>query len=102
MRKPDITDAILSLRPGYVWNLIGEEYEGLEWLSPNGKPTKAEVIEELNRLNEEYDSLEYQRLRKEEYLPLEEQLDMIYWDRINGTNNWINHIQTVKTNNPKP
>jgi len=30
-----------------------------------------------------------------------DQLDMIYKDKINGTNTWINHITNVKTMYPK-
>ncbi len=29
------------------------------------------------------------------------QLDMIYWDKVNNTNLWQDHIAKVKTDNPK-
>lgn len=38
----------------------------------------------------------YQILREFEYLPIAEQLDMQYKDRINGTSLWEEHIQYVK------
>ena len=38
----------------------------------------------------------YQELRIVEYGTTEEQLDMIYWDKVNGTNKWIEHITNVK------
>lgn len=40
--------------------------------------------------------------RQMAYLPLSEQLDMMYWDNVNGTTNWQDHIAEVKANNPKP
>ena len=40
-------------------------------------------------------------LRKKSYQTIEDQLDMQYWDIVNGTNNWKNSINTVKTNYPK-
>lgn len=43
----------------------------------------------------------YQELRVAEYGSVGEQLDMIYWDKINGTNNWINKITEVKNKYPK-
>ena len=40
--------------------------------------------------------------RQQAYKPIEEQLDMQYWDSVNGTTTWKNHIEQVKTDNPKP
>ena len=36
------------------------------------------------------------------YPSIQEQLDMQYWDSVNGTNTWKDAIATVKTENPKP
>jgi len=44
----------------------------------------------------------YVRSRQAAYLPLAEQLDMQYWDNVNGTTTWQDHIAEVKANNPKP
>ncbi len=43
----------------------------------------------------------YKELRAKEYPPIPDQLDMIYWDRINGTNNWEKTITAVKEKYPK-
>jgi len=43
----------------------------------------------------------YAELRKEAYPSLKEQLDMIYWDKINSTNLWQTALSTVKTTYPK-
>ena len=40
--------------------------------------------------------------RKRAYPPIEQQLDMIYWDKINGTENWQTAIDAVKQQFPKP
>ena len=47
-----------------------------------------------------YAALQYQRDRT--YLPLEEQLDQLYWDKKNGTNTWEEGIDAVKAAYPKP
>lgn len=44
----------------------------------------------------------YIQARQEAYGDLGSQLDMIYWDKVNGTNIWQDHIAEVKANNPKP
>ena len=44
----------------------------------------------------------YIQARQQAYKPIEEQLDMQYWDSVNGTTTWKDHIEQVKTDNPKP
>jgi len=36
------------------------------------------------------------------YLPIDQQLDMQYWDSINGTTTWKDHVAAVKVKYPKP
>ena len=44
----------------------------------------------------------YIQARQEVYGDLGSQLDMQYWDLVNGTTTWKDHIAQVKTDNPKP
>lgn len=46
--------------------------------------------------------LTYQEKRAAAYSPIPEQLDMMYWDKKNGTNHWEKHIDAVKAAFPKP
>ena len=48
----------------------------------------------------EYDANQYQRDRV--YPSIQEQLDMQYWDKVNGTTNWEDAIAKVKSDTPKP
>ena len=43
----------------------------------------------------------YQEKRLEEYPSVLEQLDMIYWDKVNGTNLWQQKISEIKAKYPK-
>ena len=43
----------------------------------------------------------YIEKRVSEYPPIGEQLDMIYWDKINGTTLWQDTITTIKEKYPK-
>jgi hypothetical protein len=40
--------------------------------------------------------------RKIAYGSVQDQLDMQYWDSVNGTTTWADHIAQVKSDNPKP
>ena len=60
-------------------------------------------IEEAKALEEkaEYDANQYQRDRATAYPSIQDQLDMQYWDNVNGTTNWEDTIAKVKADNPK-
>ena len=45
---------------------------------------------------------EYKKKRREAFPSLPDQLDMQYWDKKNGTNKWVEAIDKVKSDNPKP
>lgn len=45
--------------------------------------------------------LTYADLRRAEYPSIGDQLDMIYWDKINNTNNWVDTITEIKNKYPK-
>ena len=44
----------------------------------------------------------YIQARQEAYGDLGSQLDMMYWDKVNDTTTWQDHIAQVKADNPKP
>ena len=60
------------------------------------------VSKKLAELQLEWNSIKYQRDRETRYPSIQEQLDMQYWDRKNGTNKWEEYIDKVKADNPKP
>ena len=93
----DKIKAIQSLRPSAEWTMSGDE---LNWLDSNTtKPTDAEINAEVTRLQAEYDANQYQRDRV--YPSIQDQLDMQYWDKVNGTTTWQDAIAKVKTDIPK-
>ena len=44
----------------------------------------------------------YIQARQEAYGSIADQLDMQYWDAVNDTTTWKDHIAKVKSDNPKP
>lgn len=99
-----ISQALTKLRPGASWVLRGEEsYANVEWTdSTQTMPTEAEVLAEAARLETEWTNNQYRRNRSQAYPRIQDQLDMLYWDQINGTTNWQQAIDAVKTQFPKP
>ena len=53
-------------------------------------------------LNNELAATKYQRDREAAYDTVKSQLDQLYWDKKNGTNKWVEAIDKVKSDNPKP
>ena len=92
------TDAILSLRPKAEFTIRNDD---LIWLDKKQtKPTESEIQAEVTRLQAEYDANQYQRDRV--YPSIQDQLDMQYWDKVNGTTTWQDAIAKVKADTPKP
>ena len=62
--------------------------------------------EQLNAVDSAADLEERQNAvrstRKSAYGDLGSQLDMQYWDNVNGTTTWKDHVAAVKTANPIP
>jgi hypothetical protein len=74
-----------------------------EWnISNVAKPTD----EQLNAVDSAADLEERQNAvratRRTAYGDLGNQLDMQYWDNVNGTTTWKDHVAAVKTANPIP
>ena len=62
----------------------------------------ANITAKATELETEYNNKLYQRTRSLEYPSVQDQLDMQYWDSVNGTTTWATAIAKVKTDNPKP
>lgn len=98
-----ISEALPSLVPGAEWVLRGEDYSGIEWLSKDKDlPSEEEILAEIDRLQEEYDNLEYQRLRASEYPDFREYLDGIVKADQAQIDAYIAACQAVKDKYPKP
>jgi basic membrane lipoprotein Med (substrate-binding protein (PBP1-ABC) superfamily) len=63
--------------------------------------SKELILAKVAELQAEYEANQYQRDRAVAYPTIQEQLDMQYWDKINGTNNWQDAINAVKAQYPK-
>ena len=64
-------------------------------------PSVADIEAMHTTVKAEMDALAYQGKRREEYPSIEEQLDIIFWDKKNGTTEWEDSIQVIKNKYPK-
>ena len=64
-----------------------------------------DFLNEINIKNEENKKIrknnQYKNERASAYPSIQEQLDMQYWDKVNGTNTWQDAINAVKNKYPK-
>lgn len=92
-------DAIMSLVPTAEVVVRDDQ---VEWHNPSIAPvTEEQIVAEIARLEAEYQAKQYQRQRVLEYPPISDQLDMLYHDRINNTDTWMEAVQAVKNKYPK-
>ena len=98
--KPTKFDAIVELVGGGISG--ADDGTLMEYHDGQTPPTEAEIDTKLKELEADYDAKKYQRDRAPEYPSIQEQLDMQYWDAVNGTKKWQEAVAKVKTDNPKP
>ena len=90
--KYDITDAIMSLKPGAEWVLRGTEYSGLEWLDSGQQPTEQEVKAKLIEL----DAAEPMRLLR---IERDRKIALTDWRVLpdqTPSDDWINQRQALR------
>jgi hypothetical protein len=97
----DIIKAILKINPTAQVSINAEDINQITWHNGTQPIPANEILAKQQELIAEYNSKQYQRDRAKAYPSIQEQLDMQYWDKVNGTNNWQNAINAVKAQYPK-
>tara|TARA_R100000781_G_scaffold49577_2_gene32889 strand:- start:1433 stop:1741 length:309 start_codon:yes stop_codon:yes gene_type:complete len=95
----------------FIWEAIKNLGGGVNsWLDENYSEivftdtptfTEEEFKAELIKVQATHDNLKYQRDRASAFPSIGDQLDMQYWDEVNGTTTWKDAIAKVKADNPK-
>jgi len=96
-----IIKSILAINPTAQVSVIGEDINQITWYNGTTPIPANEILAKQQELIAEYNSNQYQRDRAKDYPSLADQLDMQYWDKINGTNKWQQAINAVKQKYPK-
>jgi len=96
-----IIKAILKIDPNAQVSVNADDINQITWLNGTTPISVSDIQAKMVELQAEYDANQYQRDRATAYPSIQEQLDMQYWDNVNGTTNWEDAIAKVKTDNPK-
>ena len=109
-REPEFQDALLTFNVGkpqwFGWKDTkdGMVYSNVKLNDDTATmPTESAVNAKLAEFKAEYDlqNATWNLNRKKAYGNIEEQLDMMYWDNVNSTTTWKDHVAKVKSDNPK-
>ena len=98
-----IIKSILKINPNAEVTVRGNDINTceIEWHNGTTPIPKADIEAKMVEVQAEYDANQYQRDRATAYPTIQEQLDMRYWDNVNGTTTWEDAIAKVKADNPK-
>jgi hypothetical protein len=97
----NILKAIQKINPNAEVTIAGNSLDNITWHNGTTPIPKADIQAKMVEVQAEYDANQYQRDRATAYPTIQDQLDMQYWDNVNGTTNWEDAIAKVKADNPK-
>jgi hypothetical protein len=94
-----VIKAILKINPTAEVSVSGDDINTITWENGTTPIPKADIEAKMVEVQADYDAKQYQRDRV--YPSIGEQLDMQYWDSVNGTTTWKDAVAKVKLDNPK-
>ena len=96
-----IEKAIKKINPNAEFSVNANDINQITWHNGTTPISKEDIQAKIIELQAEYEANQYQRDRAKEYPSIQDQLDMQYWDKVNGTNTWQDAINAVKNKYPK-
>ena len=96
-----IIKAIFKININAEFCLKENDIDNIEWHNGTTPISVSDIQAKMVEVQAEYDANQYQRDRATAYPTIQDQLDMQYWDNVNGTTNWEDAIAKVKADNPK-
>ena len=94
----DITSAILAINPKAAVTVENDDVSKIIWHHNTTPISTSDILAKQKELIAEYNSKEYQRNRESEYPSIEDQLDDLYHNGIDG---WKSTIKAIKDKYPK-
>jgi len=76
----------------------------MRYSSPLYNPELGERMPDPRDANQKIQDakVRYMNRRRREYPTVRAQLDMMYWDAMDGTTTWVDEITRIKTKYPRP
>tara|TARA_R100001594_G_scaffold22980_1_gene44612 strand:+ start:1311 stop:1604 length:294 start_codon:yes stop_codon:yes gene_type:complete len=94
----DITKSIKAINPSAEFTVNAEDYNQITWLNGTTPIAVDTIKAKQAELKTDYDNKKYQRDREIAYPSIQDQLDDIYHNGIDG---WKATIKTTKDKYPK-
>ena len=103
----DIISAIMAINPDAQVTVNAEDYNQITWYNNTPVISKEDIQAKQAELKVAYDAKQYQRDRTKYpqlggYPSIQDQLDMLFHDKKDGTTTWEDAIQAIKDAHPKP
>jgi hypothetical protein len=80
----------------YTWQDVGDENDKILT-----QEEKQKIADKWNANEQAKASIQWKINREKEYPSWQDQMDMQYHDKVNGTSTWQTAIAKVKSDNPK-
>ena len=90
----DIAKTIKAINPNANFSISNNDYDTIIWLNGTSPISKSDIETKANKIA-------YIGKRANEYPSWQDQMDMQYHDKVNGTSTWQTAIAKVKSDNPK-
>ena len=95
----NLIKVIYKINSKAKYHINDNDINQITWLDGTTPIPKADIEAKMVEVQAEYDANQYQRDRV--YPSIQDQLDMQYWDKVNGTTTWKDAVAKVKSDNPK-
>ncbi len=91
----------ISYNPAFVDFTEVEAREKKLWTAIEPMPAAIELNNAWIIVETSLNETQYITDRANAHIPITEQLDMQYWDMVNGTMNWKDYVDNIKATYPK-
>ena len=93
-----IINSILAINPDAKVVVHDDDVNKIDWQQNTKQISTEDILKKQKELQTAYDNNEYQRKRASEYPSIEDQLDDLYHNGIDG---WKSTIKVIKDKYPK-
>ena len=100
MKSDFIHEAVKKISPNCGIVVRDKDTKKISFVENPDNITIEQIEEAIPLAEADFNSTQYQRDRK--YPSTGQQLDQLYWDKVNGTEKWKETIDSIKQAHPKP
>jgi hypothetical protein len=98
----DYAAVLTANYPGSEWNLNGDNYDGLTWLSDTPKPTQEELDAAWPQVQYQQQRAEIETQRRNAYTQEADPLFFSYQRGEATEQDWLDAVESIRTRFPYP